>query len=38
MLKVTYILDGKTVVSAVDIRDLSKFEKEHTILMVESFK
>jgi hypothetical protein len=38
MLKVTYILNGQTVVSAVDVRDLSKFESEHTILMVESFK
>ena len=38
MLKVTYILNGQTVVSAVSVRDLSKFEKEHTILMVESFK
>jgi hypothetical protein len=37
MLKVTHIRDGKTFVSAVDVRDLSRFERENTILMVESF-
>lgn len=38
MYKVTWILGGKPVVSAVDARDLAKFEKENTVLMVESFK
>ena len=38
MFKVTYILNGKLGVSAVDARDLAKFEKENTVILVESFK
>ena len=38
MFKVTYILNGKLGVSAVDARDLAKFEKENIVVMVESFK
>lgn len=38
MLKVTHSRNGVIYVSAVDIRDLAKFEKENTVIMVESFK
>jgi hypothetical protein len=38
MFKVTHSRDGVIYVSAVDARDLSKFEKENTVIMVESFK
>lgn len=38
MLKVTHSRNGVIYVSAVDIRDLVKFEKENTVIMVESFK
>lgn len=37
MLKVTWIHEGKMVVSAVDYRDLFKFGLENAIVMVESF-
>lgn len=37
MLKVTYLFDGKMVVSAVDPRDMFKFGQENVIIMVESF-
>jgi len=38
MYKVTWLMDGKMVVSAVDPRDLTKFSDENTVLMVEAFK
>jgi hypothetical protein len=38
MFKVTYILNGQQVVSAVDPRDLQKFSEENVVILVESFK
>jgi hypothetical protein len=38
MYKVTWINNGQTVVSAVDVRDFSKFQAENVVILVESFK
>lgn len=35
MLKVTYLLDSKMVVSEIAESDLDEFEKSHTVIMVE---